>query len=115
MSNFRNVENDGVWTRGGTYTFEFYRDGEDGGYGSCDIAGNPGILFTFNTLFSDDDGNFLFDNNDEDTTGGIEGTTTEAEDLGGGWWKYTITIPSGVSDGPYYLKAAKYEGCQVIT
>jgi len=55
-------------------------------------------------------GNILFDNNDENLDGAVEGTSAvsreETEDEF--WYKYTVTLPADISDGTYYFKRKNY-------
>lgn len=126
MSNFRNVENDGIWEPGGTYTFEVYEPWTEGGEGSCELEGIPGFLNEGSGIYGDEDepppddppellGNILFDNNNQNLDGGVTNTEyDDVEELEGDWWRYTITIPEDLEDGTYYLKHASWSYCAVL-
>jgi len=145
MSYFRNVELDGKWEAGGTYTFEVYEPISgfpiDGGWlinpytgvcswyaagvgncVSCDQAEGD-MLYSDTDLLIDEDchggsfapsaglvGNILFDNNDANLDGGVEGTEIidkeDTEDER--WYKYTITLPADIPNGTYYFKRKNF-------
>ena len=134
MAIFRNIQNDGNWHRGGTYTIEVYEPGlnESNPGGWCY---NPYVLACGavgtdrsegSKLFTDTDslegecntppgtnepppvqgGNFLFNNNNEDLNGGVLGLIlVSKEDTGDeGWERYTFTVVGVVELGSFWLK-----------
>ena len=117
MSYFANVENDGKWLPGGTYTYDVYIYSEEGEYGSCsDPVYGPGWwidpCYTF--CYGDSYNSPLFDNYEENLLGDVE-TSYEMEELGSGWWRVTITIPEDLPNGTYYLKGKNEPYCAIIT
>lgn len=54
-------------------------------------------------------GSFFFDNNNEDFSGGVPGfTIIDWEDIGEGWWRFTIMISEEVAPGDYYVKSRNF-------
>jgi hypothetical protein len=136
-----NVENDGVWKQGGTYTFDFDSEitstypGSDGiWYETGWRLIEDGSVYLNNYYYSwylgyiatDGQSNIiLFDNNttitpsDDPGTpfeGAMEGLTIDStEDLGGGVTRYTVTVTGDIATGTYYLREAFGEGWAFVS
>jgi hypothetical protein len=118
MPSFRNIENDGYWQAGGTYTFEVWTEG------FLQPTGNPNEfhvwgydLVEFNDVFT----SCLFDAANEDFNDGVQVTNyawvseVDVDEDGNGWHLWLITLPSDLENGTYYLKHAAYDSIETIT
>lgn len=139
---FKDVENDGVWLPGGTYTFKvFYSNTSDENVGTgnfwnvteCTLgatlhAFGQGLVADNDTRYDElcggfleqqnpADGNILFDNNDENANGSVANTLLVSfnEDEGDpGWFIGTVTIPEDLASGTYYFKARDFDFNTVV-
>jgi len=111
MSYFRNVELDGKWEAGGTYTFEVYDDQSI--IGSCGIAGDLVLIEQLQFTGEGVSKAYLFTNNEENLEGGVDAFGERAlygtEDEN--WWVHREEILTDTPVGVYYLKYRKYELC----
>ena len=129
MSYFRNVQNNGVWNPGGTYTFEADLRSKDGWTGKefpCRFFASGFGLYTSNDVlnpptncygcldsacwpqFAYKEEDYLFDNNNEDFTGGVDGSTVSSKELEDGWMKYTVQLAEDLPNGTYYFKGRRF-------
>jgi len=128
---FRNVQNDGNWEIGGTYTFDYYIQHADCTETYDPEACGPGcplcLRFDYSGyarfLCEDDDDYFLFDNNNQDATGGVPYLTIvrygpyltdeplDGQEIEGdeGWWRRTVIVNGLSALGTYYLKHHSFQ------
>ncbi|KKM74654.1 hypothetical protein LCGC14_1398170 [marine sediment metagenome] len=128
MSNFRNVQNAGVWVAGGTYTFEMYRQNSPYGFavGALHLSETHDVLFTEACKdwlianpwepalaeFPNLDGwsgnldlNTLLDNGSAGSGGDSQVAPGKIiEDNGwDDWSTVTVEISEGIEDGTFFL------------
>ena len=123
----RNVESNGAWVQGGTYTFEWYKDNEDftetlvdGSFCApppCGLCLRYDITGWSRAIYEDDDNYFLFNNGSLDGTGGVSYLTQFGEDapLDGqdagepGWYRRTVSVHIATPATTYYLKHYSFQ------
>ena len=96
MPDFRRFENNGVWRRGRTYTFEYYEYGDSWYYGVPNLMASNGGSYIPEPGQADP--RFFTDFSESEIAERLS-----LEDLGGGWWRVTLRIRDDAPLGEYYM------------